>query len=318
MVLGAFAGMGAATVCHPLDVARVRMQTSPSSSATAWRTLAGAYRSDGLVRGLYAGLGAAYLRQWLYGSCRMGIYTFLLDRQGRPPNGSSPSTSAAFVVPLSTKLLLGGASGAVGSLAGTPSEVALVRMTADAGFPASRRRNYSGVFDCLSRIVKEEGGWTMLWRGATPTVARATLLGCGTLGVTSHVKSHLTVASTGAADEGGGWGGQLQSPQVAKQSWAGGLPVLFASTLCGSLVGSLLACPLDVAKSRLQSMPIERGLPPMYAGVADCLVKSVRSEGLPVLWRGLGPGFVKLAPYATISLTLLDNLTKAVTGKDAL
>jgi len=30
-------------------------------------------------RGLYAGLSAAFLRQWLYGSCRMGIFSQLLN-----------------------------------------------------------------------------------------------------------------------------------------------------------------------------------------------------------------------------------------------
>ena len=37
-----------------------------------------------------------------------------------------------------------------------------------------------------------------------------------------------------------------------------------------------------------------------------------------VMWRGFTPAFVKLAPYTIISLTLVDKLTKAVTGKDAL
>ena len=32
-----------------------------------------------MKRGLYAGLSAAFLRQWLYGSCRMGIFSQLLN-----------------------------------------------------------------------------------------------------------------------------------------------------------------------------------------------------------------------------------------------
>jgi hypothetical protein len=36
------------------------------------------------------------------------------------------------------------------------------------------------------------------------------------------------------------------------------------------------------------------------------------------LYRGFTPAFVKLAPYTIISLTLVDKLTKAVTGKEAL
>jgi hypothetical protein len=37
------------------------------------------YRNAGLRNGLYAGICAAYLRQWLYGSCRIEIYSNLLE-----------------------------------------------------------------------------------------------------------------------------------------------------------------------------------------------------------------------------------------------
>jgi hypothetical protein len=50
----------------------------------------------------------------------------------------------------------------------------------------------------------------------------------------------------------------------------------------------------------------------------DCAAQSIKSEGVLVLWSGFTPAFVKLAPYTIISLTLVDKLTKAVTGRDAL
>ena len=52
--------------------------------------------------------------------------------------------------------------------------------------------------------------------------------------------------------------------------------------------------------------------------MADCFVKSIRSEGPMVMYAGFTPAFIKLAPYSIISLTLADKLTKAVTGRDAL
>ena len=78
MVIAAFSGMGAATVCHPLDVIRVQMQTEGTSYNNFADALCGIYKKDGLKDGLYAGVSAAYLRQWLYGSCRIGIYAYLL------------------------------------------------------------------------------------------------------------------------------------------------------------------------------------------------------------------------------------------------
>jgi solute carrier family 25 (mitochondrial carnitine/acylcarnitine transporter), member 20/29 len=46
--------------------------------------------------------------------------------------------------------------------------------------------------------------------------------------------------------------------------------------------------PLDVVKSRLQAQSGGHLTKPRYTGIADCFKKSVREEGLPVLWRGLG------------------------------
>ena len=46
-----------------------------------------------------------------------------------------------------------------------------MRMGADTKLPEAERRNYKGVFDCVSRIAREEGV-KGLWRGADATVIR--------------------------------------------------------------------------------------------------------------------------------------------------
>ena len=199
------------------------------------------------------------------------------------------------------KLAMGCTSGAIGSFIGNPSEIALVRLSNDAKLPPEQRRNYTNVFDCILRIGREEGP-ANLWRGATPTVIRATLLSATTLGVTSEIKGRL--AKSGYFGENGGM--------------FYGLPMMFVSTLCSSFVANIVSNPFDVLKSRIQNMPVGEGVEPMYTGMVDCLGKSVKSDGLLVLWRGFTPAFVKLAPYTIISLTLADKLTKAVTGKSAL
>eukprot|EP00934_Nitzschia_sp_Nitz4_P006142 Nitzschia sp. Nitz4//scaffold262_size27079//14400//15338//NITZ4_008221-RA/size27079-processed-gene-0.9-mRNA-1//-1//CDS//3329544754//6132//frame0 len=290
MALSAVSGMGAATVCHPLDVIRVQMQSySYKSTADAAVSI---YRSAGLVNGLYAGISAAYLRQWLYGSCRMGIYSYLLE-QAKNKQGDNIS--------FATKLGMGCISGGIGSFVGTPSEVALVRMGADSKLPPAERRNYTSVLNCLTRIAKEEGV-TKLWRGATPTVLRATLLSSASLGVTSQAKIYLI--------DTGYFG--------PKGEWMGGLPMMFCATLVSSFCANVVANPFDVIKTRMQNMPLGPDGKPLYDNMVDCFVKSVRNEGPMVLYKGFTPAFVKLAPYSVISLTLLDKLTVIVTGKEAL
>lgn len=78
LVFGALAGMGAATFCHPLDVIRVQMQTDGVKYKNTFDAATKIYSRAGLVDGLYAGVSAAYLRQWMYGSFRIGIYAYLL------------------------------------------------------------------------------------------------------------------------------------------------------------------------------------------------------------------------------------------------
>jgi len=63
---------------------------------------------------------------------------------------------------------------------GSPADLALIRMQADATLPVAQRRNYSNAFNALYRIVADEGVLA-LWKGAGPTVVRAMALNMGML-----------------------------------------------------------------------------------------------------------------------------------------
>ena len=54
-------------------------------------------------------------------------------------------------------------------------DLALIRMMADGRLPVDKRRNYRNVGDALMRVIREEGFLSM-WRGCSPTVARAMVL----------------------------------------------------------------------------------------------------------------------------------------------
>ena len=63
-------------------------------------------------------MSAAFLRQWMYGSGRMGIYSYLLADFKKKYPTEQPSFMA--------KIGFGAVSGGIGSFIGTPSEVAIV------------------------------------------------------------------------------------------------------------------------------------------------------------------------------------------------
>ena len=153
MTMSAFAGMGAACFCHPFDVLRVQLQTASTlQQATVFSTIRGVHARDGFL-GFYNGLSAAFLRQWMYGSGRMGIYTYLLqDYKKRYPEEAMKGGPNML-----GKMGFGAISGGIGSFVGTPSEVAIVRMAADGQAAPEKKRNYKHIFDCLYRIGKEEG-----------------------------------------------------------------------------------------------------------------------------------------------------------------
>lgn len=199
------------------------------------------------------------------------------------------------------RLLMGMTSGGIGSFVGTPSELALVRMSNDSKLPEKQRRNYKSVVECVSRIAKEEG-ITKLWTGARVTVLRAMLLSACALAFTSEIKLRLT--GTGIFGENG----QL----------LGGIPLLFCAILVSSFIANIVSNPFDVVKSRMQNQQKDKSGKLQYSSMSDCFVKIIGQEGVPKLWAGFVPAFLKLAPYTVISLTLTEKITMAVTGKAAL
>ena len=83
-------------------------------------------------------------------------------------------------LPLYQKALCGLTAGAIGASVGSPADLALIRMQADATLPEAQKRHYKNAFHALSRIVKDEGVLA-LWKGAGPTVVRAMALNMGML-----------------------------------------------------------------------------------------------------------------------------------------
>lgn len=284
MVMGAIGGCGAAVVCHPFDVVRVTMQVASVQNST-FGTAVGIFREAGLKQGLYAGFSAAILRQWTYGSCRIGIYSFLLNSSGKKPS------EIGFV----TKLGFGTLSGGLGSVAGTPAELALVRMSADSKLPLNQRRG-NGVFQVLGNVIQDKGVLGM-WNGVGPTVLRAMSLSSVTLAVTSETKARL--------------------PELVPSFKDAPSAVMLVSTAHAAFWATVASQPFDVVKSRMQNMVVpESGIAP-YSSSLDCTMKCLK-EGPLTLMRGFVPAFVKLTPYTVLSLSLVESLTKIMTGKSAL
>ena len=117
-----------------------------------------------------------------------------------------------------------------------------------------------------------EGGVRSLWKGAVPNVQRAALVNLGDLTTYDQAKSGLVSE---------GW---------SQDSWSThGL-----SSACAGLAAASLGTPADVVKARVMNQGVDR----LYKGSVDCLVKTVRGEGVAALYAGFLPCWLRMAPWS--------------------
>lgn len=280
-LFGGLAGMGATVFVQPLDLVKNRMQLSGQGSKakeykTSFHALTSILKNEGLG-GIYTGLSAGLLRQATYTTTRLGIYTILFEKMtgadGTPPN-------------FLTKALIGMTAGAVGAFVGTPAEVALIRMTADGRLPADQKRGYTNVFNALVRITREEGV-TTLWRGCIPTMARAVVVNAAQLASYSQAKQGLL--DTGYFKED--------------------ILLHFTASMFSGLVTTAASMPVDIVKTRIQSMRYIDGKPEYKNGL-EVLVKVIRNEGFFSLWKGFTPYYARLGPHTVLTFIFLEQMNK--------
>jgi len=155
-LFGGISGLGAAVTAQPMDLVKNRMQMAGTESTSSWKCACAVHRTEGL-RGFYSGLSASIARQLTYTTTRLGIYNLLLER--------SKSNSFKY------KMLSASVAGSVGAFIGSPSDLALVRMTIDKSLPEKSRQNYRNLWHVWSTVVKEDGV-KGLWKGSMPTIYR--------------------------------------------------------------------------------------------------------------------------------------------------
>jgi len=272
---GGSAGMFATCFVQPLDLVKTRMQVTKvaegAKKPSTFSVISNIIKNEGIST-LYTGLSAGLLRQATYTTTRLGIYTWLFETfstEGSPPG-------------FFMKAALGMTAGASGAFVGTPAEVALIRMTSDGSLPADKRRNYSSVFNALARIYKEEGVRT-LWRGATPTIARAMVVNAAQLASYSQAKQ--IILGTGYIQDG--------------------IFCHFVASMISGLVTTIASMPVDIAKTRLQSMKYVDGVPE-YKGAGDVLANVIKKEGFFSLWKGFTPYYFRLGPHTVLTFIFLE------------
>jgi solute carrier family 25 oxoglutarate transporter 11 len=285
-VCGGSSAMFASCCIHPIDLTKVRLQLIGQGSSTAARPSALKVIRDIIAAdgpgGLYKGLSASLTRQATYGTARIGLYSAFSDMVRQSPTYGG---SVGADLPIQWKFLTSFSSGAIASAIGNPFDVALVRMQADGLRPVAERRNYSGVFNAVGRIIKEEGFVSLYW-GYKPNLLRAIAMNVGMMATYDEVKETCT------------------------NLMGTGLHTNMASAAAAGFFCAFFSLPFDMIKTRLQNMkPLPTGELP-YTGVIDCAGKIFKKEGFTSFWRGFGAFYGRCAPHAMIILLTREQVMK--------
>ncbi|KAF9607954.1 hypothetical protein IFM89_003874 [Coptis chinensis] len=176
-------------------------------------------------------------------------------------------------LPLYQKALCGLTVGAIGSSIGSPTDLALIRMQADATLPLEQRRHYKNVFHALYHIVADEGVLS-LWKGVGPTVVRAMALNMCML--TSYD----------------------QSVEFCKDTFGlGEASTIIGASLCFRFLNPTCSLPFDYVKTQIQKMqPDATGKYP-YTGSLDCVLKTLKAGGALKFYIGFHVYCVRIAPH---------------------
>ncbi|EKM52975.1 uncharacterized protein PHACADRAFT_185789 [Phanerochaete carnosa HHB-10118-sp] len=178
--LGGLAATIAASITHPLDLTKVRLQATGDKKmiASIRKTVATAG-----YRGLFDGISGTWLRQMTYSVCRFWAYDQSKKMLGAGPNSPPWKLAAAGVM-----------AGSIAGVVGNPGEIIMVRMQGDMAKPPEKRLNYKHCLDALARMIREEGPSSML-RGVGPNVIRAVLMNSSQLASYDFFKAELLKTS---------------------------------------------------------------------------------------------------------------------------
>ncbi|KDR08957.1 mitochondrial uncoupling protein 4 isoform X1 [Zootermopsis nevadensis] len=270
----------AEVVTYPLDLTKTRLQIQgevaaaqhSSINAIPYRgmlqTALGIAKEEGLLK-LWQGITPAIYRHVIYSGIRIVSYETLRDEiLKKEPDGSFPVWKSA---------VSGVTSGVIAQFFASPTDLVKVQIQMEGrrqllGKPPRVRSTW----DAFSQILAR-GGVKGLWKGSIPNVQRAALVNLGDL-TTYDTAKRFILTHTSLTDS--------HFTHIL-------------SSICAGLVAATMGTPADVVKTRIMNQPTDsKGNGVIYKSSVDCLMKTVRNEGLFALYKGFLPVWIRMAPWS--------------------
>ncbi|KAH8696160.1 putative mitochondrial oxaloacetate transporter [Talaromyces proteolyticus] len=284
-IAGGIAACGAVTVTHSFETVKIRLQLQGELQSSAVKKYKGVLHGIKVIlqnegpKGLFRGIGSAYIYQILLNGCRLGFYeptrTGLTKALYGDPNIQS----------LGINVFSGASSGILGAAAGSPFFLVKTRLQSYSPFlPVGTQHQYKNAYDGLRQIHRNEG-IKGLYRGVGAAMVRT------------------------------GFGSSVQLPTyfLAKRRLKKHLgmeegPALhLASSTASGFVVCCVMHPPDTIMSRMYNQTGN-----LYKGVWDCLYKTISTEGLLAIYKGYFAHLARILPHTILTLSLAEQTNKLV------
>eukprot|EP00850_Spirogloea_muscicola_P012955 SM000086S23007 [mRNA] locus=s86:291:4012:+ [translate_table: standard] len=184
--------------------------------------------------------------------------------------------------------LAGIAAGVATVAVGHPFDTVKVKLQTQTLSASAADRSFRSGWHCSRHILRTEGV-PGLYKGATASFIGVALESALLFGAYTQVKTALQ------------GGKRLGGPPD--------LPAVWAAAAVGGSTVSLVLCPTELVKCRLQvqakSVAV-RGPTPLYDGPWDCVVKTVRKDGVAGLFRGAAPTWCREAIGNVVFFTVYE------------
>ncbi|CZS95576.1 probable oxaloacetate/sulfate carrier [Rhynchosporium agropyri] len=284
-VAGGIAACGAVTATHPFETVKIRMQLQgelqekgiqPRMYKGPFHGVSVIVKNEGF-RGIYRGIGAAYIYQTILNGCRLGFYEPIRNT----------ITSAVCTDPktqnLGINVFSGASTGILGAAAGSPFFLVKTRLQSFSPFaPVGTQHQYKNAVDGLRQIYKGEG-LRGLYRGVGAAMVRT------------------------------GFGSSVQLPTyffakrrlVKHLDMKEGPALHFASSTASGFVVCCVMHPPDTIMSRMYNQSGN-----LYQGIFDCLAKTVKTEGVLAIYKGFLPHLARILPHTILTLSLAEQTNK--------
>mmetsp|Transcript_10903 Transcript_10903/g.15350 ORF Transcript_10903/g.15350 Transcript_10903/m.15350 type:complete len:282 (-) Transcript_10903:237-1082(-) len=177
--------------------------------------------------------------------------------------------------PFYMKFLAGAITGGAGSIVGNPFDVLKTL--------AQTNTKSQSIPELVGSMYKDQGIGGF-YRGVEVNIMRACVLNATKMGCYDISKGYVAETT--------GW-----SRKDIRTS--------FASSFLAGFFMTINVAPWDMLRTKLMNQPTDKKI---YNGFADCLAKTVKSDGVLSLWRGFIPIWARFAPQATIQLLTIEHL----------